>query len=113
MDWGATRLSVPGPFFRTRRFYDSRRSPCKDADEKRASSYYLLLQIGFVLVQLLERGNLLRRLAAELGRPFWKLYGSLKNVARRLLDSVRDVAWEEEWFDAEQARRLRIGLDSS
>ncbi len=75
--------------------------------------YYLLLQIAFLLVQLLERGSLLRRLAAEAGRPFWKLFGSLKNVARRLLDSVRFVAWEESWFDPVQAGKLRIELDSS
>jgi hypothetical protein len=75
--------------------------------------YYLLLQIAFLLVQLLERGSLLRRLAAEAGRPVWKLFGSLKNVARRLLDSVRYVAWEESWFDPAQAAKLRIELDSS
>ncbi len=66
-----------------------------------------------MLVQLLERGSLLRRLAEEAGRPVWKLFGSLKNVARRHLDSVRYVAWAGDWFDAGQAGRLRIGLDSS
>jgi hypothetical protein len=75
--------------------------------------YYLLLQIAFLLLQLLERGSLLRRLAAEAGRPFWKLFGSLKNVARRLLDSVRFVAWAERWFDPRQAGKLRVALDSS
>jgi hypothetical protein len=76
-------------------------------------AYYLLLQIAFIVVQLLERGSLLRRLAAELGRPVWKLFGSLKNVARRLLESMRFVAWAEAWFDPAQARTLHIGLDSS
>ena len=75
--------------------------------------YYLLLQIAFLLMQLLERGSLLRRWAAEAGRPFWKLFGSLKNVARRLLDSVRFVAWEENWFAPHQTGKLRIELDSS
>jgi hypothetical protein len=75
--------------------------------------YYLLLQIAFLLTQLLERGSLLRRWAAEAGRPFWKLFGSLKNVARRLLDSVRFVAWEESWFDPGRTGKLRIELDSS
>jgi hypothetical protein len=75
--------------------------------------YYLLLQVAFLLVQLLERGSLLRRLAAATGRPFWKLFGSLKNVARRLLDSVRYVAWEASWFDPQQTGKLRIELDSS
>jgi hypothetical protein len=82
-------------------------------DPENWKAYYLLLQIAFLLVQLLERGSLLRRLAAEAGRPFWKLFGSLKNVARRLLDSVRFVAWEESWFDPAQAGKLRIELDSS
>jgi hypothetical protein len=82
-------------------------------DPEKWKAYYLLLQIAFILVQLVERGSLLRRLAAEAGRPVWKLFGSLKNVARRLLDSVRYVAWEEGWFDAGQAGALRIGLDSS
>jgi len=82
-------------------------------DPENWKAYYLLLQIAFLLTQLLERGSLLRRLSAEAGRPLWKLFGSLKNVARRLLDSVRFVAWEEPWFDAHQAGLLRIELDSS
>ena len=75
--------------------------------------YYLLLQIAFILTQLWERGSLLRRLALECGRPLGKLFGSLRNVARRLLDSIRYVAWPEWWFDAALARKLRIVLDSS
>jgi hypothetical protein len=82
-------------------------------DPEKWKVYYVLLQIAFILVQLVERGSLLRRLAAEAGRPVWKLFGSLKNVARRLLDSVRFVPWEENWFDPRQAQKLRIGLDSS
>jgi hypothetical protein len=82
-------------------------------DPEKWKAYYLLLQVAFILIPLLERGSLRRRLAAEVGRPVWKLFGSLKNVARRLLDSVRFVAWEEAWFDPQQAGELRIGLDSS
>jgi hypothetical protein len=75
--------------------------------------YYVMLQIAFILVQLLERGSLLRRLAEEVGRPVWKLFGSLKNVARRLLERVRFVVWEDEWFDPQQASRLRIEFNTS
>jgi hypothetical protein len=82
-------------------------------DPEKWKAYYLLLQIAFIVVQLLERGSLLRRLAAELGRPVWKLFGSLQNVARRLQDSIRFVAWEDAWFDPDLAGQLRIGLDSS
>ena len=82
-------------------------------DPEKWKAYYVVRQLAFILVQLLERGSLLRRLAVEWGRPVWKLFGSLKNVARRLLDSVRFVPWEAAWFDARQAGKLRIGLDSS
>jgi len=83
------------------------------SDPEKWKSYYVLLQIAFILVQLLERGSLLRRLAAECGRPVWKLFGSLKNVARRLLESVRFTCWAEDWFDMRQAARVHISLDSS
>jgi hypothetical protein len=82
-------------------------------DPEKWKAYYLVLQIAFIVVQLLERGRLLRRLADEGGRPVWKLFGSLKNVARRRVDSVRYVLWEEEWFDVRVAASLRLGLDSS
>lgn len=80
-------------------------------DPEKWKAYYLLLQIAFLIVQLLERGSLLRRLAAELGRTVWELFGSLKNLARRLLESVRFVAWEDDWFT--QAEGMRIGFDTS
>jgi hypothetical protein len=82
-------------------------------DPEKWKAYYLLLQIAFILIQLLERGSLLRRLAAEWGRPLVKLFGSLKNVARRLLESVRYLSWEAGWFDPKEAGKLRIGLDTS
>jgi hypothetical protein len=82
-------------------------------DPEKWKAYYLLLQSAFIVVQLLERGSLRRRLAEERGRPVWKLFGSLKKVARRLLDSVRYHAWEASWFDPGQAGKMRIRLDSS
>jgi hypothetical protein len=82
-------------------------------DPEKWKAYYLLLQIAFLIMQLVERGSLLRRLAEETGRPFWKLFGSLKNVARRLLDSLRFCVWEEAWFDRAQTGKLRLGLDNS
>jgi len=72
-----------------------------------------LLQIAVIIVQLGERGSLRRRRAEEAGRPVWKLFGSLKNVARRLLDSIRFTAWEASWFDATAIGKLRLGLDDS
>jgi hypothetical protein len=82
-------------------------------DPEKGKAYYLLLQLAFILVQLVERGSLVRRLAAECGRSFAQLFGSLKNVARRLLEGVRYLAWEGAWFGATQAGEIRIALDSS
>ena len=82
-------------------------------DPEKWKAYYLLVQIAFIIMQLVERGSLLRRLAAEGGRPFRKRFGSWKNVARRLLESVRFTAWEEAWFDPATAGKLRLGLDNS
>jgi hypothetical protein len=78
------------------------------------AAYYFLLQIGHMLVQLLEKGSLLLRLAQEQGKKTAVgLYGSLKNMAQRLLDSLRHCHWPEEAFDQDAARKIQIRLDSS
>ncbi len=82
-------------------------------DPEKWKVYYVLLQIAFILIQLVERGSLLRRLSAEWGRPWAQLFGSLKNVARRLLESVRYLVWEAAWFEATAARKLRLGLEDT
>jgi hypothetical protein len=56
----------------------------------------------------LEQGSLLRRLAAEYSRTPWELFGSLKNVAKRLLESIRCFEWPAGCFDAEAAAGFRV-----
>jgi hypothetical protein len=75
-------------------------------DPEKGQVYGLLLQSALILVQGLGRGSRRRRLAEAVGRPVWKLFGSRKNVARRLRDSVRFVAWEADRFAA-ASRRIR------
>ena len=41
------------------------------------------------------------------------LFGSLKNMAQRLLESLRYRCWEEEAFDAAVAATIQIRLNSS
>ena len=82
-------------------------------DPEKWKAYYYFLQIAFVLTQLWERGSLLKQLAAELGRTPLQLFGSLKNLARRLLEALRYLWLPEESFDASAARRLKIHLDTS
>jgi hypothetical protein len=82
-------------------------------DPENWKAYYHLLQIAFIIMQLLERGSLLKQLAAELGRTPLQLFGSLKNLARRLLEAMRYLRLPEESFDPQAAGRLKIHLDSS
>jgi len=78
------------------------------------ASYYYLLQIAHLLLQLVEKGSLLLHLAQEQGqRSALELYGSLKNMAQRLLDSLRYRHWPDEVFDRAGAVPIQIRLDSS
>jgi hypothetical protein len=78
------------------------------------AAYYFLLQIAHLLLQLVEKGSLLRRLAQEQGRrTAVELFGSLKNMAQRLLESLRYRPWPAEAFDPTVAGSIPIRLDSS
>jgi hypothetical protein len=73
--------------------------------------FYVLLQIGHTFVQLFEKGSLLKRLAHQRGKTLREWLGSLKNVARRLLESFRYFLWPADAFTA--ADRIQIRLDTS
>jgi hypothetical protein len=78
------------------------------------AAYYFLLQIAHLLLQLVEKGSPLLRLAEGEGkRTAVELFGSLRNMAQRLLESLRYRHWPDEVFDATAARRIQIRLDSS
>ena len=78
------------------------------------AAYYFLLQIAHLLLQLVEKGSLLRHLAQEQGkRTAVELFGSLKNMAQRLLDSLRYRHWPDEAFDPTAAGSIQIRLDTS
>ena len=82
-------------------------------DPELLKAYYYLLQIAHMILQVLAAGSLLRRLAADCQRTPGQLFGSLKNLARRLLECFRYFVLADYVFDAQQARRLRISMDSS
>ncbi len=66
------------------------------SDPDGLKAYYYLLQIAHIMLQLLERGSLLRQLAAAQGKTVLTLFGSLKNIARRLLENLRHGLLPEE-----------------
>lgn len=69
-------------------------------------NFYVLLQIAHILVQLMERGNLL-------GGDCKRLLGSLRNLSRRLAESLRNCLIPAQALDADAAARIQIRLNSS
>jgi hypothetical protein len=81
---------------------------------KHWAAYYFLLQIAHLLLQLVEKGSLLRHLAQEQGkRTAVQLYGGLKDMAQRLLDSLRYLHWPDDVFEKGGGKRIQIRLDNS
>jgi hypothetical protein len=82
------------------------------SEKEHLGAYYLLLQLAHRLLQLLEKGSLLRELARSSGkRSAVALLGSLKNMADFLVESLGNRVWPEEVFGA--AGKIQIRLDSS
>src|SRR5262249_30318045 len=75
--------------------------------------YYLLLQIAHLILQLLEKGSLLRRLAREVRKTPQQVFGAIRNIARRLLESVRNYRIADAACDVAAARCLQIRLADS
>lgn len=77
---------------------------------ERLKAYYLLLQIAHLILQLLEKGSLLRRLAGLARQSVIALFGSLKNIARRLLEAFRYLPLPDKAYDLAAAAALQIRL---
>jgi hypothetical protein len=82
-------------------------------DPEKWPAYYYLLQIAFILTQLLERGSLLRQLVEERGPSARAVFGSLANIAQRLREALVYCWWPADYLDSALAARRRLGLDSS
>jgi hypothetical protein len=52
-------------------------------------------------------------MAAEFGRTPTRLFGSLKNIARRLLEAFRYFALSDEAFDRSRAGSIQVRFDTS
>jgi hypothetical protein len=76
-------------------------------------AYYYLMQIAHLIMQVFEAGSLLKHLAAECGRTPWQLFGSLKNIAQRLLESFRYRILGDSVFVPDPTERIQIRFDSS
>lgn len=80
---------------------------------ERIKAYYYLLQIAHVILQFVEQGSLLRRLARGVGKTPLQLFGSLRNIARRILECFRHRRLPDEAFDLAAAAAIQVRFDSS
>jgi hypothetical protein len=69
-------------------------------------NWYLLLQIAHLILQFLERGDLL-------GPAVARLFGSLRAFAKRLAESLRNQLIPAEALDPGRCRAMQIRLNSS
>jgi len=76
-------------------------------------SFYYLLQIAHIILQLVEKGSLLGALAREHNTTVVKLFGSLRNIVRCLLECLRCHRIPDDAYDPDRARRMQIRLDTS
>lgn len=86
---GRNRWRIENEGFNTQKNSELRLEHVYSIGPEKLKSYYLLLQIAHLLIQLLERGSLLVQLAQRYGKTPWQLYGSMKNLVRRLLEGMR------------------------
>ena len=74
--------------------------------ETQIKNFYLLLQIAHMILQLMERGSLL-------GDDCKRLFGSLRNLSRRLAESIRNHLIPSDALDPIAAASIQIRLNSS
>lgn len=83
-------------------------------DPENLKAYYYLLQIAHILLLLLENGKHLRQLAKAFGKTPVQLFGSLQNITRRLLESLRYFLWPEDDADeTSDTNQAKPALDTS
>lgn len=73
--------------------------------ENAGKNYYLLLQIAHILNQLIEKGSLLKNTQVACG--------SIKNIARLLLDSIRNHPISAHQYEALFRKPFQIRLNTS
>jgi hypothetical protein len=75
-------------------------------DETAMKNYYFLLQIAHIINQLMEKGSLI-------AEQIKKVFGSIRNVARQLLEDLRTRLLDKGELTAILSQSFQIRLDSS
>jgi hypothetical protein len=109
---GRQRWCIENQGFNMQKNSDLRLEHAYSHGQEQLQAFYYLLQIAHLMLQLLEKGSLLRQLAGEVGKTTLGLFGSLRNIARRLLESLRYRNWPAEAFSRQAAQQVQIRLES-
>lgn len=75
-------------------------------------TFYILLQIAHIILQMVEMGSLLKNMAKQYHTTIPKLTGGLKNYSRRLLECFRHYSIPDEAYDLKFAAACQIRLDT-
>jgi hypothetical protein len=105
---GRDRWKIENQGFNTQKNSDLNLEHAYSTDPEKIKAYYYLLQIAHIILQLLEMGSLLQRLARTHGKTVVELFGSLKRIARRLLECFRYYRIPDEAYADGTAIRIRL-----
>lgn len=97
MKGGRIRSKIENQGFNIQKNSDLNLEHPYSADPEKLKAYYYLLQIAHIILQLLEKGSLLRKVAGA--KSVMQFFGSLRNIARRLLESFRYRLFSDDAYD--------------
>jgi hypothetical protein len=103
---GRHRWKIENQGFNRQKNSDLNLQHLYSTDPEKLKAYYYLLQSACILLQLWEQGSLLRQLCEAEQRTPWQRFGSLKNLAWRLLESLRCYDWPAACFAAGVRSRI-------
>jgi hypothetical protein len=111
---GRPRTTIENEGFNVQKNGGYRLEHAYSYDEVGLRVFYMLLQIAHLMMQVFERGSLLKSLALAAGkRTVLERYGSYRSVSRRLLEFFRNRWIDAEAFDVGAAGQIQIRFDTS
>lgn len=110
---GRSRWTIENQGFNVQKNSDMNLEHPYSMDLEKLKAYYFLLQIAHLIFQLLEAGSLLRNATRALGKSPRAFFGSLQNIARRLLEALRYFVLPDLAFDLTAAASIQIRLTDS
>lgn len=103
---GRLRWKIENEGFNIQKNGDYNLEHAYSKDNNAIKNFYFLLQIAHIFSQLMEKGSLLVK-------ELKKVYGSIKNFSRKLLESLRRDLLLLEKLQNELSRPFQIRLDTS